>query len=372
MKKDTKYSKFMPSSFALNAATLSESLSTFAYADDVDSYGGVWTLPRSYAKPSLSSVARKSRSSSTGRRRVAVLVCPAQLCVANDYKVLFDNLSLLYGDDELNVEIAGSSRAAPLCRRGWMSIARNLHRKEFFQGNLPVRSTLQRYFQAIEQGLAEIFDAEGPDVNICMIGHSVGGWVARAYLGGLSQPKNGHGGFLSSEVHRLALKRCSSFITLGTPHIAPEDAWIDQTRGLIRAIDESPSCSPQALVDKGIDITCVCSEAIMSDVTSMDAWKQAGAEGILAAHSYLPMTGMSPKVKGDGIVPLHLAFLEEPAKRVVLDRCSVTGRGIRHSHVVPTPWNLWDPSAPSTRLPAHEVPSYVTRGVVAQWAHYIR
>jgi len=338
-----------PSRSALAAATVGDAATYRAFVDSVD------VAPKSFAVPRPRAPTYKS----TSRKRVAVLVCPAQLCVESDYKMLFDNLSL--HSDDLNVEIADSSGAAPICRKSWMGVAKNLHTKEFFQGNLSVQTTLKQYFQAIETGLARIFDAEGPDCNICIVGHSIGGWVARAYLGGLGQ-QMGH----SSEIHRLALQRCSSYITLGTPHVAPEDAPIDQTRGLIKTIDETPSCSPEFLASHGIDITCVCSRAITSEVTSK------GVEGVLAAHSYMPMTGFREDVEGDGIVPLEMAFLDKPAKQVVLDKCSLTGKGIRHSHVVPTPWNLWDPKASSMHLPPHDYPSYVSRGVVIQWAHHIR
>lgn len=332
---------------SLQASTVADSSTYRQFIDAVDVQSASFTVPRTRT------------AKATDRKRVALLVCPAQLCVANDYKTLFDNLALF--DDDLSVDISKSSTAAPLCRKGWMGVARNLHRKEFFQGNLPVQSTLKEYFQSIERGLAQIFDAEGPDINICIVGHSIGGWVARAYLGGMSQ-QNG----VSSELHRLALKQCSSYITLGTPHIAPEDAPVDQTRGLIRQIEQNPNCHPEVLASRGIDITCVCSRAITQENYAGDV------EGLLAAHSYLPMTGLRTDVEGDGIVPLEMAFLDSPAKRVVLDKCSLTGKGIRHSHVVPTPWNLWDSKASSMHLPAHDFPSYVSRGVVGQWAHHIK
>ncbi len=41
-------------------------------------------------------------------------------------------------------------------------------------------SALKWEFDAIEEVLADIFATEGADVNICLVGHSIGGWVARA------------------------------------------------------------------------------------------------------------------------------------------------------------------------------------------------
>ena len=305
------------------------------------------------------------------KQRVVLLVCPAQFCVPNDYNVLFENLQEI--SDSLSVQVQGSSRTVPLSRTDWIKVARQLPTQAFLEARLDVKETLDWYFEAIEEGLSQIFAEEGEDVNVCFVGHSIGGWVARAYLGGLSQS--------SSAVHQLALERCSSLITLGTPHLSPETALVDQTRGLLRAVGEAPSCSPQALKDDfGILTTCVCSNGIRGVLSSdRNAGRFNVLEPLIATSSYLPLTGkwgLSGKeeesVSGDGIVPSSLSFLEFPAHRVLLEKCLKTGEAIRHSHVVPTPWNLLDGTSPSIKLPEDEFPSYVSSGVVEQWATSIR
>jgi hypothetical protein len=117
------------------------------------------------------------------KKRVAVLLCPAQFCVPADYEVLFENLR---EQDRGDAPEIGLCRVAPLPRTEWIKVARNLPTRSFLQAQLPVHSTLSWYFDAMETALAEIYAREGPDVNVCIIGHSIGGWVARAYLGGLS------------------------------------------------------------------------------------------------------------------------------------------------------------------------------------------
>jgi hypothetical protein len=170
----------------------------------------------------------------------------------------------------------------------------------------------------------------------------------------------------STAVAQLAREQCSSLITLGTPHISPESALVDQTRGLLREIAETPACSSQSLADQGIDITCVCSSSLSGDFWTTDV------EQLVAASSYLPLLGrFGGEVRGDGIVPLELAFMEPPARPVQIDQCEQTGAPVRHSHVLPTPWNLWDGYAPSIRLP-DDFASYVSDGVIPQWAKYIR
>lgn len=148
--------------------------------------------------------------------------------------------------------------------------------------------------------------------------------------------------------------------------MSPEDALVDQTRGLLKEIANTPSCSPQALSDLGIDITCVGSSGVGGKFFSVNP------EELVAATSYFPLMGkLSDDMKGDGIVPLELAFMDPPARKVVVEECSLTGSPVRHSHVVPTPWNLWDGYAPSVRLPEDFV-SYVSAGVLPQWSNYIR
>ena len=137
------------------------------------------------ADTSTEAVTTINQKSNATTRRVAVLVCPAQFCVPDDYDVLFENLSKV-GSTEEGVEI-GTCRVAPLPRTEWIKVARNLPSVEFLEARLPVHSTLKWYFDAMESALNEIFAIEGPDVNICIVGHSIGGWVARAFLGGLSR-----------------------------------------------------------------------------------------------------------------------------------------------------------------------------------------
>lgn len=76
----------------------------------------------------------------------------------------------------------------------------------------------------------------GKDTQFCLIGHSIGGWVLRSYIGEV----------LSEE---RALSLVSSMVTLGTPHQPPPSSSplsrIDQTRGLLSYInDRFPAGSP--------------------------------------------------------------------------------------------------------------------------------
>lgn len=175
----------------------------------------------------------------------------------------------------------------------------------------------------------------------------------------------------------MVQSKCSSLITLGTPHSSPDSALVDQTRGLLREIAEAESCSPRTLMeDFGIDITCVGSSSVSGDLFSgrgsSSSSSSSLAENVVALSSYFPLLGrVGPNVVGDGIVPLELAFMDAPARRVEVSQCDLTGAPVRHSHILPTPWNLWNGYAPSIVLPK-EFTSYVSQGVLSQWAKYIR
>uniref|UniRef100_A0A7S3Q8P4 GPI inositol-deacylase n=1 Tax=Chaetoceros debilis TaxID=122233 RepID=A0A7S3Q8P4_9STRA len=305
----------------------------------------------------LTSDASTSTSTTTNTsRRTAVLICPAQFCVPADYDTFLSALK------EKLPNLSPSSRVAELPRTEWIKVARQLPTAEFFSANLNNAKTLQWYFDAMEQGLADIYAEEGEDVNVCIIGHSIGGWVARSYLGGLGQR--------STAVYKSTIDRCTSLVTLGSPHKAPSTALVDQTRGLLRAVEESEECSSEGLAAKGISVTCVGSTAVKGNIFTTNV------EEIVATTSYIPLVDdwkdilSSTGINGDGIIPRDLAFMEAPSKRIEVSTCSITGNNVRHAHVLPTPYNLWDPAAPSIPLP-EDFCWYGSPGVLDQWIENI-
>ena len=160
----------------------------------------------------------------------------------------------------------------------------------------------------------------------------------------------------------------SSFITLGTPHSSPETALVDQTRGLLREVENAPSCSSRFLVEeRGIQVTNVCSTSVKGSILSTNV------EALVAAASYLPLLGLNDgfNANGDGIVPLKLGLMEKPANHVVIERSDACGSLVRHANVVPTPWNLLDGYAPSISLP-EDFLWYGSKNVLPQWVNYIR
>lgn len=130
-------------------------------------------------------------------RKVAILLCPAQFCVPDDYSQLWETLpshievtDVSESADAAKRKVAINkdlSRVVPLSRMDWIKVSKQLPTKDFIDANLRVHKTLDWYFDAIEEGLSAIIDS-GEDIDgICIVGHSIGGWVARAYLGGLAR-----------------------------------------------------------------------------------------------------------------------------------------------------------------------------------------
>ena len=283
--------------------------------------------------------------------KIAVLICPAQFCVPADYEKLGNLLKTK------NPSIR-TCKVSPLPRTEWIKVAKQLPTKSFLDASLSCYKTLDWYFDAMENALSEIFAEEGEDVKICIVGHSIGGWVARAYLGGLSGS--------STAVYKLAQKQCSSFITIGTPHSSPDSALVDQTRGLLKEVERTQECTAKALSERGIDLTCVISSSVSGNILTTDI------EEIVAVTSYFPLTGrFGSDVRGDGIIPTDLAFMEDPARCVTIEKCSETGSSVRHAHVLPTPWNLWNGNAPSLPLP-DDFLWYGSESVVDEWAQFIK
>jgi hypothetical protein len=245
------------------------------------------TEASSKVEHSLDSIAASHHPNTpnTSRRRVAVLVCPAQFCVPADYQDLIQQLAEFSRNYKTTEETGNqlpeitvsNCRVAPLPRTEWIKVAQHLPTKSFWDATLPMHNTLAWYFDAMEAALAELLAQDDSITNISIIGHSIGGWVARGYLSGLSRS--------SSAVHKIAQERCTSLITLGSPHSSPDDAFVDQTRGLLREIESCSSASSQALADRGIDVTCVCSSGVTGSFFSTDV------EELIAASSYLPLLG---------------------------------------------------------------------------------
>ena len=258
-------------------------------------------------------------------QRPRVIIAPAQFGVPKDY----DDLS------ELLRQRGHAVACAPLSRLSWLRIVPSVFTEAFFKGELKPRGTLDFFFEALDAAVADV----GPDEDIAILGHSIGGWVARAWVADRGET------------------RVKRFVTLGTPHNEPPEGLfsnIDQTRGLLKYV--RANCPPDPAI-----FTCVAgtatSTAALGDVFKLDAWddelrRSPLLEALVSLPSYLALSGQNPfGVKGDGLIPVATACLAD---------CPAIEVDCHHSDFVPT-------ALDSIRLP-ETYPWYGSPAVFGAWA----
>ena len=217
-------------------------------------------------------------------QRPRVIIVPAQFGVPKDY----DDLSALLR------QRGHAVACAPLSRLSWLRIVPSVFTEAFFKGELKPRGTLDFFFEALDAAVADV----GPDEDIAILGHSIGGWVARAWVVDRGE------------------QRVKRFVTLGTPHNEPPEGLfsnIDQTRGLLKYV--RANCPPDPAI-----FTCVAgtatSTAALGDVFKLDAWdeelrRSPLLEALVSLPSYLALSGKNPfGVAGDGLIPVATASAE--------------------------------------------------------------
>lgn len=272
-----------------------------------------------------------------------VLLCPAQFGTQDDY-------------EDLKVDLRNRGFAlyvAPLSRFDWLRIVPNTLTPEFFTAQLRPSKTLGFFYEALDKAIAAIDADFGADTPFSVLGHSIGGWVARSYIGEVLG-------------ETAARARIRSLVTLGTPHNAPPAdsfvAALDQTRGLLTYINSKfPSGKPLP----STVVTCVAGKgtrspesiAALLDGFQDKLWNNEVSrstllEELVALASYLPLSGNAFGVDGDGLIPVDTALMPECAA-IVLDDCN-------HAEFVPT-------IGQSLRLPS-SYKWYGSPDLIDQWA----
>ena len=235
--------------------------------------------------------------------RPRVIIAPAQFGVPKDYEGLVQQLKER-GHAEVTV--------APLSRLDWLRIVPSVFTKAFWAGELRPTPTLGFFFDALDEAFAEVDD----DEDVAVLGHSIGGWVIRAY------------------VEERRERRVKRLVTLGTPHNPPPAgfaALIDQTRGLLKYINER--CPPDPAM-----VTCVAGDATWTptlfDLLQRRPWEESAKrspllESLVSLPSYAVLAGSTDpfSIKGDGLIPVETALL---------DGCPSIVVDAHHSDFVPT------------------------------------
>jgi len=229
----------------------------------------------------------------------------------------------------------------------WLSIVKSAPTKAYIKGELEPSKALPFYMDALNDAVSRCrsstssaattvntnverdsdddnndatsnnsIDKKEDNLGYTLLSHSIGGWIARAWLGEVATPEIRHD--------------CRNFVSLGTPHSAPpESSWvsgIDQTRGLLKYVNDRWPGAYFAQKENGnIRYTSVASTAVRGGFQSIDS--------ILGYVSYLALVG-DGNVEGDGITPVDAAILEG-SESIVLDN-NKNGKAY-HADVLPNP-----------------------------------
>jgi hypothetical protein len=187
----------------------------------------------------------------------------------------------------------------PVDRADWLRVAGGLLDADFRAGEGTPDGRafgwyLERTGEAVRKAKANAAAAGDTDARVLLVGHSAGGWLARAALGD---------GTPESSLARINAKEdVCGLVTLGTPHMPPPEDTEDSTRGVLRYVDKR---YPGAALD-GLAYVTVAGSAVTAD---KDAAR--GSLERVAANSYPLVSGPAAAEGGvgDSIVPLEAAHL---------------------------------------------------------------
>jgi len=194
----------------------------------------------------------------------------------------------------------------------WLSITKSAFSKAYLVGELEPKKALPFYLDAIDKTVAKVPTNDNNNGEYSILSHSIGGWIARAWLGEIATPEQ--------------RKRCIRYVSLGTPHLSPPPeslvAKVDQTRGLLKYInDRWPGSYWNGHDDGSIEYTCVASKCVSGKL-------ELNLDSLLAYASYFALSG-DGTIQGDGITPVDAAILDG-SRKIVLD-------DVYHADVLPNP-----------------------------------
>ena len=202
----------------------------------------------------------------------------------------------------------------PVKRGDWIRVAGGLLDVGFYTNKaLPTGKGYGWYIRRLKQCVDEAYEASGGE-KVLLIGHSAGGWLARAAMGDGTwtdaDPEEG------GEIRTADRIRCLA--TIGAIHRPPEDIGTCVTRGALAYTNEY---YPGAfLKDEGVGYVSVGGDAIVgnnakdnmpvepNDADQAYAVRGEGNAQRVAFTSYEAVCGQG-EVTGDGVVPLDWSIL---------------------------------------------------------------
>lgn len=215
----------------------------------------------------------------------------------------------------------------PVQRSDWLRVAGGLLDPGFYTNQaLPTGTGYGWYLKKLKATVDLAYQQSGGK-KVLLIGHSAGGWLARAAMG--------DGTWLLNDEESIAIQtadRVRCLITVGAIHKPPSDVTTCVTRGALAYTDRA---FPGAyLQDDGITYVSVGGDAILgnnarpnknkqierenqsesefdpsTDADRVYAIRGEGSSSRVAFTSYEAVCGVG-KVTGDGVVPLEWTQLD--------------------------------------------------------------
>lgn len=182
-------------------------------------------------------------------------------------------------------------RVLPVERKDWINVARALFSPAFYAGTCTSAQGYGWYEERVAAAVEEA-SAEAGGAQVTLVGHSAGGWLARAYLA--NEPE--------------ARARVNGLVSLGSPHAPPPAGVTDVTRGALGWLNAG---WPGAFYAPDVRYISVAGRAVTGRPGEAKDASGNRRPAAYAASSYSTLVGGDGDgVIGDAVVPLSVALLD--------------------------------------------------------------
>lgn len=196
----------------------------------------------------------------------------------------------------------------PVERKDWFRVGRMVFTRAFWSQSCTTHPGYSWYLERLKETVDLARKECGTD-KVDLVGHSAGGWLARAFLGQLDFKDDP-----LSSTEEDPQEGVRALISLGTPHTPPPPGTMrDMTGGALTFTNERwPGAYFATHPQERIKYVSVAGRSVVGD-------KEAGRQTLpgYSFGSYEQVAGIGHQVAGDGVVPLDSALLEGARHEVI-------------------------------------------------------